>query len=108
MRRYTTPTETVILRGANLTECDIYVTYRQGSKVILTVNDIESTFDGTDTILTYELSQQDTAKFKAGAGTIQVNWITPENKRDATDEKPIDAVTRNNLEVVLVYGEHTV
>lgn len=108
MKRYTTPTITVTLQGIDLTGCDIYVTYKQGSKLTLTIWDVDYEFDGTDSIISYTLSQEQTAMFKAGSSaTIQINWVTPAGKRDATDEKPIASIEENNLKQVLSYGEHS-
>lgn len=96
MRRWTTPTHTIRVKAADLTGSDVYVTYTQG-KNTLEVFDPPAELDGEDTVLTVELSQEQTASFNASIPVeVQVNWVTRDGKRDATVIKAID-VGRNNL-----------
>lgn len=103
MRRYTTPTHELTVKGVDLTGCDVYVTYKQARNV-LTISDPEVEFDGKDTVVTVELSQIQSASFKTGDATVQINWVTPQGARDATNIKQV-RIEQNLLEEVVEYGE---
>lgn len=103
MIQYTTPTDELIVKGADLTGCEVWVSYQQGRREL----DIEATdvsYDGHDTTITVELTQQQTASFKQGAVEIQVNWISPQDKRNATTIAKQE-VLGNLLERVEHYGD---
>lgn len=96
MRRWTTPTHTIRVKGADLTGCDVWVTYTQRSRQ-LEVFDPPTVLDGEDSVITVELTQEQTSTFSVGTPVdVQVNWVTPEGARDATVTKAIE-VTRNDL-----------
>lgn len=95
MRRYTTPTNKLVVKGKDLTGTDVYVTYSQGNGAGRIVRSIEAetvTFDGEDTEVTVSLSQLETARFSVGSCSVQVNWIV-DGKRNATTiaQVPVEA-----------------
>lgn len=110
MRRYTTPTETLVVEGIDLTGYDVRVTFRQGGRQ-LTVTDptIEvltgqgEQHDRTDTKLTFTLTQAQTGAFQHGVCEVQVNWISSDGARDATEIKQVP-VPANLLAEVIEYG----
>lgn len=97
MRRWTTPTHTIRVKGIDLTGADVWVTYTQGAKTLEVANP-QAAYDGEDTSLEVELTQAQTAGFSTYAPVeVQVNWVTRDGKRDATAIKTV-AVERNNLD----------
>lgn len=108
MIRYTTPTHTLIVGGVDLTDCDVYVSYRQvkGSSKNANSADIDDptvAYDGTDTVITVPLTQLQTGGFTPGRAQVQVNWITSSGIRRATEIATIN-VTDNLLQEVIEYG----
>lgn len=99
IRKFTTPTHTLTVKGTDLTEADVYVTYEQGD-IKQTYTDVTCTLSGSDTVITVEMTQEETSKFKVGAYVeVQVNWVK-NGKRDATDIKSIK-VDGNLLDEVI-------
>lgn len=102
MIRYTTPTDELIVKGVDLTGCEVWASYRQRSKK-LDVKADSVTYDGTDTTILVPLTQEQTGAFCCGQVAIQVNWLTPEGARDATTIKSVE-VGGNLLDRVMEYG----
>lgn len=103
MIQWTSPTDELRVRGVDLTGCDVWVSYQQ-RKVELDVKATTVAFDGSDTTVTVELAQAQTAMFKPGTVQVQVNWVTLEGRRDATLAKE-DEVHVNLLEHEVAYGD---
>ncbi len=103
MIQWTTPTNKHILKGIDLTGCDVWVSYEQG-KVELDIKATDVTFDGTDTTLTVRFTQEQTASFKVGNVKFQVNWVYPDGTRDATNQK-VTQIEPNLLNKVVEYGD---
>lgn len=102
MIQYTTPTNRHIIKGIDLTGCDVWVSYEQGKNEL----DIKATnvsFDGEDTTVAVKFTQEQAASFKVGAVKYQVNWVYPDGTRDATDQK-VTEVVPNLLNRVVEYG----
>lgn len=102
MRRYTTPSHTLVVSGVDLTEAIVRVTYRQANNVV-TVEPTEVEYaDGRSTIKT-TLTEEDTATLNVGNAKVQVNWVI-DGVRDATEAIPLK-VTENLLEKELIEGD---
>ena len=104
MVRWTTPTFTLTVKNVNLTGYQIYITIQQGSSVV-TVNyaDVALNVVGENSILTFTISQQDSAKFDFNnKANVQVNGINSDNHRVATDIMQID-VLANLIDRELTY-----
>lgn len=101
MRRWTTPTQKFILHGVELTNCDVYLTIQQNKSVETFKNPLITVENG-DTILEFDFTQLDTSKFNVGGANVQVNWVTPSNKRWATDIAKI-RITKNLLQQEVTY-----
>ena len=110
MINYTTPTLSLTVEGVDLTGMDIYVSLEQGQKELtktgedLIIEPIvgEAT---TDTKITFTLTQEESAFYDFGKSvSVQVNWISSSNVRDATEIKTIP-VMRNLLDEVIEYGD---
>ena len=105
MKRYTTPTHEIIIEGISLVDCNVYVTYKQGSNVLTFSNDDisleEETKDETvNTIIAIHMTQDQTALFdEHGIIEVQVNW-TQDGERNATDIA-LCKVERNLLSEVI-------
>ena len=99
MRRYTTPTITLLVKGADLTQDSVYVTFQQRDAT-LTVEAPSMTYDGEDTTISVPLSQLQTGGFAVGSVDVQVNFINGTGKRNATSVKTI-GVGRNLLAQVI-------
>lgn len=108
MIRYTTPTDALKVKGLDLGEYDVYVTFTQKPKgsrneTILTVPAANIEFDGEDSDIQITLTQQQTAQFVEGPCSIQVNYIDVNGLRNATKKHTI-MVHDNLLKEVLSYG----
>lgn len=107
MRRYTTPTHDLVVRGIDLTDMDVYVTYMQGEcrKVTMRPEAVAYDADSGNTTVTVSLSQLQTAQFKPGKrAQVQVNFIDADGKRNATTVREVN-ITQNLLDEELTYGE---
>lgn len=96
MRRYTTPTHTLTVEGADLTGASIWVTYEGSAGNTFTVTDMDVTLDGEDTVLEITLTEEQTASLATGKARVQVNW-TNGGRRAATVIRTVK-VTENLLE----------
>lgn len=89
MIQWTTPTHTHTVKGIDLTGYDVYVSYKQGRREIDVKAD-EVAFDGNDTTITVSLTQPQTGQFREGSVSVQVNWVTADQKRDAVKVKSVE------------------
>ena len=110
MINYTTPTISLIVDGVDLSGMDVYASLEQGSKELTKTGDeliIEPIVgeETTDTKITFTLTQEESASFDFGKRvSVQVNWVSSSNVRDATEVKTIP-VMRNLLDKVIHYGD---
>lgn len=103
MRRYTTPTHRLRVKGVDLTGYDVLVTYRQ-RETIVTVKNPAMEYDGTDTVLSVPMTQLQTGGFMNGSAQVQVNVIDYNGYRAATNIKEF-ALRNNLLDKVVQYAE---
>lgn len=109
MINYTTPTIRLIVEGKDITANDIRVTLEQG-KTELTKKGTDLTVQAvthgqvTDSEITFVLSQTESGAFDFNRSvSIQVNWITSDGVREATNIQTLP-VMRNLLDEVIEYG----
>lgn len=88
MIRFTTPTHEHKVKGIDLTGCEVWVSYEQGLAEVNAKGAVE--YDGADSIVTVSLRQRETARFHKGKVSVQINWVYPNGKRDATEIKQLD------------------
>lgn len=100
VRRYTSPTQEIVVEGIDITGFDVFVTYRQGATK-RTVEPTSSTYADGDTTLTVEWSQTDTARLREGPVEVQVNYVDASGKRDCTEVAVFEA-GRNLLDEEVV------
>lgn len=109
MINYTTPTISLIVENIDISNMDVYVTLQQGchemtkrgADLVVTAVQTEQT---TDTSIVFTLSQLESASFRFNqAASIQVNWISQQGVRGATEIKGIP-VLRNLLDEVISYA----
>lgn len=86
--QYTTPIEQFVIEGTDLTNCRVWVSYQQGKRE-LDVEATSITFDESDSTIAVQLTQEQSAIFRAGKVMIQVNWITFDGYRGATEIKEV-------------------
>lgn len=88
MRRGTTPTFYLYVKGADLSHKKIFVTIQQGGRE-LTIEDpsCEKTDEGC--ILKFTLTQEETLGLKKGEAGIQIRWIDNTNRAAASVIKQI-------------------
>lgn len=104
MIKYTTPAISLTVEGNDLSHADVYVTLSQcpveitktGADLIVTTTEDNNASDSKvvaenviDSNIVFTLSQEESAMFKSGPVSIQVNWITDEGIRSATDTASI-------------------
>lgn len=101
IRRYTTPVQELIVEGVDLTQSEVYVTFRQNAKVYtMAGEEVAMEFDGDNTTLSVHFTQLLTAGFQAGKrAEVQVNWMK-DGERNATSIAEL-TITRNLLEEVI-------
>lgn len=105
MQRFTTPTKTIHVEGIDLTPYDMIVSIRQtvrgrpnAHEVDIGLSDLTVTTDGTDTFVTFGLTQLQTGGFVAGPVEAQVNY-------GAGDARMGTAVCAFDMERNLLTGE---
>ena len=105
IRRYTSPTQELIVEGVDLTQADVFVSYKQGQTQLnisgedLTIETV-SAGQRTDTKISVYMSQEMTAQFVADKDVdVQVNWLE-DGQRNATTIARV-SVQRNLLEEVI-------
>lgn len=105
MINYTTPTITLTVEGVDISAFDVFVTLEQG-KTELTKSGADLTITTetvqqiTNTIISFTLSQLESAKFDYSRYVnVQVNWIN-NGTRNATEIETIE-VMRNLLDRVI-------
>ena len=86
IERGTTQEIRITIKGWDLTGSDIYVTFKQGAR-ILTKNIMDSvTFDNGVTTIILTLTQQETLSFDNNrTGQIQARWIDSNGKVNKTN-----------------------
>lgn len=87
--QYTTPIEQFVIEDTDLTGCRVWVSYQQGKRE-LDVEATSITFDESDSTIAVQLTQEQSAMFRAGKVKIQVNWITFDGYRGATEIKDVE------------------
>jgi hypothetical protein len=104
IERGTTQEIGITIKGWDLTECDIYETFKQDTNSV-TKKDMDSvTFVNNDTKIVLTLSQQETMSFKSNRkGLVQVRWINASGlvNKTSTAEFDVDELLYN---VVLTKG----
>ena len=85
--RFTTPTVPVIIEGPDLSECDVYITFRQGPVSKTFKNpDSERYEQGGYTAYYCAFTQGDSARFRPGrAVQVQANAVDTEGYRVMTN-----------------------
>lgn len=89
MYRGTTPTHIFENISVDLRNAKVYLTYTQFGKLVLekTNKDMEITKD----TITVNLSQEETLAFKEGTVSMQLRYVMPDGKADASDIMQIKA-----------------
>lgn len=110
MINYTNSVLALRVKNRDLTQMDNYVSLKQGTEVETFTGDrliVETeTEEGvTNTIIRVLLTQEESAAFDFDKDVeVQVNWISAQGIRDATNIKYIP-VMRNLLDKVIEYGQ---
>ena len=100
MRRFTTPTVTLTVKGVDLTGMDVLVTFTQACHELTVEGPSMTLSTGGDTVIEVPLSQVQTGGFVEGTVEVQVNWLDALGNRDATTVGTIE-VERNLLDEVV-------
>lgn len=103
MRRYTTPTHRLRVKGVDLSGYDVLVTYRQRESSVTVINPTME-YDGTDTVLSVPMTQLQTGGFMNGRAEVQVNVVDYNGYRAATNIR-LFTLRDNLLNKVVQYGE---
>lgn len=109
MIQFTTPAVTLTVKGVTFDGTEkVWVSIRQktggGTENKIDIDDATVDTSGTDPVITFTLTQEQTASLSLGAALIQVNWITTTDERGATDIVTVN-VGRNLLDEVKAYVE---
>lgn len=85
MRRYTTPRILIKIEGADLTGCDVYITFRQGRREH-TVKNPPMQIEGKNAYLEVRLTQLQSARFRHDKPVeVEANIVDSSNYRAATN-----------------------
>lgn len=104
MIQFTTPAVTLTLKGVTFDGTEkVWVSIRQKDSEI-DITDATVDASGEDPVITFVLTQEQTSGLALGAALIQVNWVTSEDERGATDIATVN-VTRNLLDEVKHYAD---
>lgn len=82
MVRGTTPTFILTLQDADLTNTNVYVTFKQ-EELLLTKSGSDLSIE--ENVVSVYLSQEETLKFQRGNLYIQVNWTFDNGKRACSE-----------------------
>lgn len=98
MRQGTTPSYAVTVAGYDLTDKTVFITLRgrMGRLVTKTGSDLTVTYDGTDSLIAFRLSQKETLYLPVGNVEIQARFIDSEGVAYATN-----IVQLSNLNILL-------
>lgn len=103
IERGTTQEVTITIKGWDLTGCDIYATFKQGSNSV-TKNEMESvTYANNATKIVLVLTQKETMSFdNKRSGLVQVRWVDSSGAayKTKTAEFDVDVLL---YEAVLTY-----
>lgn len=83
MVRGTTPTFILTLQDADLTNTNVYVTFKQDDCLLLTKSGSDLSIE--ENVVSVYLSQEETLKFQRGNLYIQVNWTFDNGKRACSE-----------------------
>lgn len=105
MINYTTPTISLTVEDIDLTGKDVYVTLEQGcNQLTKKGSQLAISIEEGDTVINLTLTQEESGRFDFNRNaSVQVNWISSDGVRSATEIKKID-VMRNLLDEVIEYG----
>ena len=96
LRRGSTPTN-VFNVNIDLTGAKIYITYKQGSKII--VEKTGADIQVEQNRLTTRLTQEETLRFAPGPARIQIRYVKPDGFADASN------IIETRAEEILKDGE---
>lgn len=103
MRRGTTPTITIRVKGEDFDGSMLYVTLEQGAiQLTKTGSDVLVTPTETGSTVAIFLTQEETLMFAKGTARIQIRWINSSGIADASSIKNIE-VNPILLEGVIVW-----
>lgn len=103
MRRGTTPTITIRVKGEDFDGSMLYVTLEQGAiQLTKTGSDVLVTPTETGSTVAIFLTQEETLMFTKGTARIQIRWINSSGVADASPIKNIE-VNPILLEGVIVW-----
>lgn len=91
MYQGTTPAIVFSIKGYDLTDATVYVSFKRGNDV-LTKTGVEVSWDETTQISTVvcELTQEETLAMKRGAVVVQIRFIYENGQAYATNKKTIE------------------
>lgn len=87
MYRGTTPTLPIRVKGVDLTDCRIFLTFEGPTRKQLTLEcprDFTVELDGEDTVGEVELTQEQTLMLSAANHAVQIRWIESDGTAGAT------------------------
>lgn len=91
IERGTTQEITITIKGWDLTECDIYATFKQGAKSLTKKTMDSITFANNATKIVLTLNQEETMCFEnQKSGLVQVRWIDALGRVNKTKTAPFD------------------
>ena len=104
MYQGTTPSITFDIKGYDLTDATVFVSFKRGSDLLTkTGEDVEVSYsDETSTVICH-LSQEETLAMKSGGVIVQIRFIYENGQAFATNEKELE-VKRVIYPEVIAYG----
>lgn len=103
MKQGTTPTILLTVKGRDLSDKSVYVSFRfNGKQITKTNSDMNITYTEPDTILAVMLSQQETLAFLPGTISVDVRWVDSEGNAEGTNIATL-SVSEAILKKVITY-----
>lgn len=91
IERGTTQEVTITIKGWDLTQCDIYVTFKQGTNAVTKKTMDSVTFANNATKIVLTLTQKETLSFNNNSsGLIQVRWVDASGNTHKTNTAPFN------------------
>ena len=106
MYQGTTPSVVFEIRGYDLTDATIYVSFKRGNDVLTkTGNDIACSYDGEISTVVCSLTQEETLAIRAGAVVTQIRFIYSNGQAYATEKKELEVKSVIYPEVITYGGD---
>ena len=91
IERGTTQDIRITVRGVDLSECEVFVTFKQDLLTLTKHDSLSMSYSDNKTQILLTLTQEETLKFKDNRdGEVQLRWLFGNGKAGKTKTKPFN------------------